>query len=257
MSADRRTLLLAFGALALSGCGTRVSMPDLGIGGYNTRARGEGYMGSGSAPGPAGYADLGFADWTDSEPEYLLYPGDEIEIATPTAPENTRTLRVGPDGRIAMPHIGQHMAADRSLYELQQVLGRAYSQVLVRPVVEVSLRTPGPLRVWVDGEVRTPGVYEMTGDMEALQAIIQAGGALPSGKLQNVALIRRGPGSVRMMRVLDLRQRRGDAIPLRRGDIIFVPRSNLGELAAFFTQVRAALPIGFNYTINGQFQQFP
>jgi len=149
------------------------------------------------------------------------------------------------------------MAADRSAYELQQVVGAAYSRVLVRPVVEVSLKTAGPMRVWVDGEVRTPGVYEMTGDMEALQAVIQAGGVLPSGKLQITALIRRGPGNVRMMKVIDLRQRRGDAVALRRGDILFVPRSNLGELAAFFTQVKAALPIGFTYSINGQYQQFP
>lgn len=253
MSADRRSLLIAFGAVALSGCGSRMAMPDLGIGGYNTRARSGQFADS---PG-GGSPDLQFADWSDAEPEYLLYPGDEIEIATPTAPENTRTVRVGPDGRIAMPLVGQFMAADRSLHELQQTLSGAYSQILVRPVVEVSLRASGPIRVWVDGEVRTPGVYEMTGDMEALQAIIQAGGVLPSGKLQNVALIRRGPGNLRMMRVLDLRQRRGHAIPLRRSDIVFVPRSNLGELAAFFTQVTAALPVGFNYTINGQFQQFP
>lgn len=248
---DRRSLLLALTGVALSGCGGRVAMPDLGIGGYDTRAGGGGQAYGG------GFPDVPFADWTDAEPEYLLYPGDEIEVATPTAPENTRTVRVGPDGRIAMPLVGQVMAADRSVYELQQTLAGAYSHVLVRPVVEVSVKTAGPLRVWVDGEVRTPGVYEMTGDMEALQAVIQAGGVLPSGKLQTTALIRRGPGNVRMMRVIDLRQRRGDAVPLRRGDILFVPRSNLGELAAFFTQVKAALPIGFNYTINGQYQQFP
>lgn len=251
MTADRRSLLLALGAVGLSGalsaCGGRASMPDLGLG-----------MGVDYDRQPApGVPDLEFADWTDAEPEYLLYPGDEIEIATPTAPENTRTVKVGPDGRVAMPMIGQVMAADRSLRELEQTVGGAYSRILVRPVVEVSLKTAGPIRVWVDGEVRTPGVYEMTGDMEALQAVIQAGGVLPSGKLQNVALIRRGPGNLRMMRVLDLRQRRGDAVPLRRGDILFVPRSNLGELAAFFTQVKAALPIGFTYTINGQYQQFP
>lgn len=229
-----------------------MAMPDLGIGGYDTRAGGPGY----GSPADVG-GDLQFADWSDAEPEYLLYPGDEIEVATPTAPENTRTVKVGPDGRIAMPMVGQVMAADRSLRELEQTLGGAYSRILVRPVVEVSLKIAGPMRVWVDGEVRTPGVYEMTGDMEALQAVIQAGGVLPSAKLQNVALIRRGRGNVRMLRVLDLRQRRGDAIPLRRGDILFVPRSNLGELAAFFTQVKAALPIGFTYTINGQYQQFP
>jgi polysaccharide export outer membrane protein len=240
---DRRSLLLAFAGVALSGCGGRMSVPGLPAA-YATPSNGS-------------FPDIPFADWSDAEPEYLFYPGDEIEVATPTAPENTRTLRVGPDGRIALPLIGQVMAADRSAYQLEQVVSGAYSSVLVRPVVEVSLKTAGPMRVWVDGEVRTPGVYEMTGDMEALQAIIQAGGVLPSGKLETTALIRRGPGDTRMIRVIDLRQRRGDAIALRRGDILFVPRSNLGELAAFFTQVKAALPIGFTYSINGQYQQFP
>lgn len=205
---------------------------------------------------PGGFNDIAFADWTDAEPEYLLYPGDEIEVATPTATELTRTLRVGPDGRIALPLIGQAMAADRTLSELEYELSTAYASQLVRPVVEVTLKQAGPMKVWVDGEVRTPGVYDMPGDIDAYQAIIQAGGYLPSARPQQVALIRRGPGSVRMMRVMDLRQRRGEVVALRRGDVLYVPRSTLGELANFFTQVKAALPVGFNYTINGQYQQF-
>lgn len=202
------------------------------------------------------FNDISFADWTEEEPEYLLYPGDEIEVATPTATELTRTIRVGPDGRIALPLIGQAMAADRTISELEYDLSTAYASQLVRPIVEVTLKTAGPMKVWVDGEVRTPGVYDMPGDIDAYQAIIQAGGFLPSARPQQVALIRRGPGSVRMMRVVDLRQRRGEVIALRRGDVLYVPRSTLGELANFFTQVKAALPVGFNYTINGQYQQF-
>jgi polysaccharide export outer membrane protein len=112
------------------------------------------------------------------------------------------------------------------------------------------------MKVWVAGEVRTPGVYDMNGDIDAYQAIIQAGDVLPGANPGQVALIRRGPGGVRMMRVIDVRPRRGQAVALRRGDILFVPRSTLGELANFFTLVRGALPIGFNYSINGQYQQF-
>ncbi len=204
----------------------------------------------------ADFNDIAFADWTEAEPEYLLYPGDEIEVATPTATELTRTLRVGPDGRIALPLIGQAMAADRTLAELEYELSAAYASQLVRPVVEVTLKTAGPMKVWVAGEVRTPGVYDLIGDSDAYQAIVQAGDFLPSARSQQVALIRRGPGGVRMMRVVDLRPRRGEVVALRRGDILFVPRSTLGELANFFTQVRNALPIGFNYSINGQYQQF-
>ena len=60
----------------------------------------------------------------------------------------------------------------------------------------------------------------------------------------------------RMMRAADLRPRRGEVIALRRGDIIFVPRSNLSEVAIFVSLIRNALPIGFSYVIGGQYQQF-
>jgi len=255
MSVDRRLFLFAAAAAlsgsALGGCAgdNAARMPSPGQG-----ARG-GSGGAGRVE-QGGFTDIQFADWTDAEPEYLLYPGDEIEVATPTAPELTRTLKVGPDGRIALPLVGQIMAADRTLAEVGQVASQAYAAELVRPVVEVTLKVSGPLKVWVAGEVRTPGVYDMAGDIDAYQAIVMAGDFLPSGKAQEVALIRRGPGGRRMMRVIDLRPRRGEVVALRRGDILYVPRTNLGELANFFTQVRNALPIGFSYSINGQYQQF-
>lgn len=242
MSFSRRHLMLGLVALPLAACGG-VGLPRM----------------TSPLAGPAttvGFPDIPFADWTDAEPEYVLYPNDEIEVATPTAPELTRTLKVGPDGRISLPLLGQVMAADRTLAELERDVSDGYATQLVRPIVEITLKQAGPIRVWVDGEVRTPGVYEMTGDIDAYQAVIQAGGFLPTARTQEVALIRRGPGGRRMLRVLDLRPRRGMAVAVRRGDVIFVPRSTLGELANFFTQIRNALPIGFNYTINGQYQQF-
>lgn len=196
------------------------------------------------------FPEIPFADWTDAEPEYLVYPGDELDIQTPTAPELNRAVRVGPDGRITMPLVGQIMAADRSLPELEASLSRAYASQLRNPLVEVTLTQAGPLKVWVDGEVRTPGVYDMPGDIEAWQAIIMAGGFLPSARRSQVALIRRGPGNARMMRVVDLSGPRAPAVALRRSDILFTPRTTLAELAAFFSQIRDSLPVSFSYSIN-------
>ena len=239
MSLDRRSLLfLAAGAAVTSGCGSR---PSLG----------------GPLPVTSpGFADIGFADWTEMEPEYRIYPGDQIDVRTPTATELNQSLTVGPDGRIAMPMIGQVMAADLSLFELEATLIDAYTPILRRPEVEVTLRQAGPLKVWVDGEVRTPGVYDMPGDIDAYQAIIMAGGFLPGGRRDRVGLIRRGPGNVRMMRSIDLSRRGLEHVALRRMDVIFVPRTTLAEVAVFFTQIREALPIGFNYTLGGQNQNF-
>jgi protein involved in polysaccharide export with SLBB domain len=260
MSIDRRLMLLGLAGVGamVGGCGgvangltgggdyaSRMPLPQDGGGGDRVRNVGR-----------TGFPNVSFADWSDAEPEYVLYPGDEIEIATPTATELTRTQKVGPDGRISLPLVGQIMAADRTIAELEADASAAYASQLRRPLVEVTLKTAGPIRVWVDGEVRTPGVYDMTGDIDAYQAVIQAGGFLPTAKQGEAALIRRGRGGVRMMRAIDLRPRRGEVVALRRGDIIFVPRSTLGEVANFVTLFRNALPVGFSYAIGGQYQSF-
>ena len=250
MVLDRRLLLFGMGALVTGGVSGCASAGNL--------------MGQGADPGGSRvetldrsqFPDIGFSDWSDDEPEYVLYPGDEIEIATPTATELTRTQRIGPDGRVSLPLVGQLMAADRTIAELEADASSAYASQLRRPMVEVTLKTAGPIRVWVGGEVRTPGMIEMNGDLDAYQAIIQAGDFLPTARQQEVALIRRGRGGTRMLRAADLRPRRGEVIALRRGDILFVPRTTLGEVANFVTQFRNALPVGFTYALGGQYQQF-
>ena len=252
MAIDRRLLLLGLagaGGVLVTGCGggdygARMPRP-MASDGERVRELGR-----------TSFPEIGFADWTEMEPEYVLYPGDEIEIATPTAVELTRTQKIGPDGRISLPLVGQIMAADRTIAEVEADAAAAFASQLRRPVVEITLKAAGPIRVWVGGEVRTPGMIEMTGDLDAYQAVIQAGDFLPTARPQEVALIRRGPGGVRMMRAVDLRPRRGEVVALRRGDIIFVPRSNLGEVANFVTLFRNALPIGFSYAIGGQYQSF-
>jgi protein involved in polysaccharide export with SLBB domain len=253
MSIDRRLMLLGLlgAGGALAGCGglsggedARMPLPaSPGVGRVERVSR-------------TSFPEIGFSDWSDDEPEYVLYPGDEIEIATPTAVELTRTQRIGPDGRVSLPLVGQLMAADRTIAELEADASAAYASQLRRPMVEVTLKTAGPIRVWVGGEVRTPGMIEMSGDLDAYQAVIQAGDFLPGAKQDQVALIRRGRGGVRMLRAVDLRPRRGEVVALRRGDIIYVPRTELAEVANWVTQFRNALPIGFTYAIGGQYQNF-
>lgn len=257
MAVDRRLFLLSLSA-ALAGCGGGSMSDRLGLTGDAYAARGFEQVGPGRVQhvSRTSFPELGFATWNDTEPEYVLFPGDEIEIATPTAPELTRTQRLGPDGRISLPLVGQIMAADRSIAEVEYDASQAYASQLRRPVVEVTLKTAGPIRVWVGGEVRTPGMLEMTGDLDAYQAIIQAGDFLPTAKQGEVALIRRGPGGVRMLRAVDLRPRRGEVVALRRGDIIYVPRSTLGEVANYVSQIRNALPLTFSYALGNQYQSF-
>jgi polysaccharide export outer membrane protein len=206
-------------------------------------------------PGASGFADIPYADWSDTEPAYRFYPGDEIELTVPSAPELSRTVTVQPDGRISPPLISPVMAADRTTAEVEAALTQAYASQLLRPQVFVTAKA-APLKVFVGGEVGNPGIYDMAGDSDALRAIIQAGDFKPSADRSKVIIIRRGPEGRGMIRSADLlsglRHPATDLIPLRRFDIIYVPRSGISNAGLFVQQYfRDLTPVefGFSYAV--------
>jgi polysaccharide export outer membrane protein len=210
-------------------------------------------------PPPSSFPNIGYADWSEQEPEYRLYPGDQVDITVPSAPELSKVgLVVQPDGRVTMPLIDPVMAADRTVPQLQEALTRAYASQLRRPQVAVAVKAAA-MKVSVGGEVGTPGFYDMPGDINSLQAIIQAGGFKPTAKMDQVVIIRRGPGGRAMMRTVDLRKAMkspggADLVPLRRFDVVYVPRTHIAEAGLFVQQwFRDLSPIqGFSYALNGQ-----
>jgi protein involved in polysaccharide export with SLBB domain len=198
------------------------------------------------------FANIPYATWTDDEPQYRLYPGDELDVVVPSAPELNKTVTVQPDGRIMLPLVAPQMAAGRSAGELQQELSQAYSSQLLRPDVTVVVRAQ-PLKIFVGGEVGKAGVYDMPGDMDALRAIVEAGGFLDTGKKSQVVIIRRSRDGRPMMRTVNF-DRPGvhtDLVPLRRFDIIYVPKTGLAEIGVVMTQLRNALPVSFSYAFGG------
>ncbi|MFI4935247.1 MAG: polysaccharide biosynthesis/export family protein [Caulobacterales bacterium] len=201
------------------------------------------------------FPNIPYASWKDDEPQYRFYPGDEMDIAVPSAPELNKTVTVQPDGRISLPLIGPQMAADRTVSELQAALSTAYASQLLRPEVSITVRAQ-PLKVFVGGEVDKPGVYDMPGDIDALRAIIEAGGFRGTAKQSQVVIIRRGPGGRAMLRTVDLKRAfrdpaHADLVPLRRFDVVYVPRTGLAEVANYMSQLRSALPVNFSYASGG------
>ncbi|MGC1305035.1 MAG: polysaccharide biosynthesis/export family protein [Caulobacteraceae bacterium] len=203
-----------------------------------------------------GFNNIGYATWGPDEPAYRMYPGDVLDLTFPSAPELNREVTVQPDGRIALPLVAPVMAADRSTPELQALLSQAYASQLVRPEVDVMVKTASPLRVFIGGEVQKPGIFDMPGDINALQAVVMAGGFTNLAKRHDVVVIRRGEGGRPMMRLVDLREAvfnapGVDAVPLRRFDVIYVPRTNVGNAGIFMEQyIRDLIPIQFSYALS-------
>ena len=236
------TVLIACLALLASGCSSSIEP-----------------FSPGASP-TAAFPNIGYATWSDAEPPYRLYAGDQIEVRVPSAPElSQKTLTVQPDGRISMPLIGQVPVADRTVNDASALLTQAYASQLIHPQVEIAVTTASPIRVFVGGEVDKPGVYDMPGPIDALQAVIQAGGFKTTAKRGSVVIIRRGADGRAMMRTADLlggiyRPQTTDAVPLRRFDVVYVPRSGVAEVGLFMQQyLRDALPITFSYAINGSY----
>lgn len=205
----------------------------------------------------SGFTHIGYATWDDSEPAYQLFPGDEIELQIPSAPELNKTLTVGPDGRVSLPLVGEMMVAARTVPEIRAEAQRRYATQLRRPQVEIASKAQG-IKVFVGGEVGQPAVYDLIGDGDALRAIMQAGGFKPTSDLKKVVIIRRGQNGLAMMRTADLSKafRHGDQpdfVPLARGDIVYVPRTGIANAGLIMQQYfRDMLPISFSYSIGGQ-----
>jgi polysaccharide export outer membrane protein len=239
-----RSLITSMGALGLllaSGCASSGAEP------FSPKPR-----------PTAEFPDIGYASWTDDEPPYRLYAGDEVEISVPSAPELSRTVTVQPDGRVSLPLIAPVMVADRSVPQVEAALSDAYAAQLIRPEVDVAVKTATPLKVFIGGEVDKPGVYDMPGAIDSLQAVIMAGGFKTGAKRSQVVIIRRSPDGRAMMRTADLRKGvfdpgGADAVPLRRFDIVYVPHSSIAEAGLFVQQyLRDLNPVqfGFSYALN-------
>ena len=114
--------------------------------------------------------------------------------------------------------------------------------------LDVVVRAYGSSRIFVGGEVKSPGVLAFTGPVDVLVGVTMAGGLLPTARVDEVVVIRRRRDQKPMLRTVDLRRFSGqvsaeDDFPLRSGDVVFVPKSGIAEFNQFIDQyLNQALP---------------
>ena len=177
-----------------------------------------------------------------SAQEYRLRPGDAISIQFQGAEQyDQEDLMIREDGGISTT-IGEFRIAGLSIPAAQELIRRT-QQVLQDPIVSVRVLTSAPTPVWVTGEVTRPGRIPYARGMTALEALMEAGGNLPTGKTRNTLLVRHtGEGEAAVHRV-DLRDFENPLLLLPR-DILYVPRTNIASLNIFVEQfIRKALPV--------------
>lgn len=195
-----------------------------------------------------------------TDAEYLLAPGDELELTVYSAPELSRTVSVAPDGRVRLPLIAPIFAAGRTPDQLAAHVRAAYESELRSPDLDVLVTNYASQQVFVGGEVNTPGLFDLPGQIDPLQAIILAGGRTDRAHGREAFIMRRQPGGEVRTAVFDINAGLSDPAlatwgPLQRFDVVYVPRSRIANQNLFIQQyIRQALPIEFSlfYDISGQ-----
>jgi protein involved in polysaccharide export with SLBB domain len=191
-------------------------------------------------------------------PEYevVLSPGDVLEIRFFYSPELNTVQAIRPDGRIALQLVGEVRAQGMTPRELGAAITGRYQEYLEDLDVTVIVQAFGNRRVYVGGQVTTPGPVSMPGALTVFEALMLAGGVeLESGKYTKVLVLRQVDGRWNGG-VLDLnRVLRGErAAPyfLHPLDIVYVPETSITRVNRWIDQhINRILPeVGFTYTIN-------
>ena len=207
----------------------------------------------------SGAGDTLAMDW-GAVPEYRIVPGDLLALnfgPQEGSPNDLfRTQRVRPDGRISVFPIGDVIAAGRTPRELEGMLVQLLSAEQRNPRVTVEVNDIAGNQVHVIGRVKVPGSYQTGPFMTVLQAITHAGGFEDDASRNSVVVFHRnGAHTVQVARLrLDNAMKSGDLsadLPLSRFDIVYVPRSSIGNLNVFATQFFGNQQSILNFALSG------
>lgn len=191
-------------------------------------------------------------------PPYRVAKGDELVFRFLYAPELSTNATVRPDGRVALPLIGELTAEGLSISELTAVVEKLASDQVKRPTVVINVQGTTSQRIFVGGEVGKPGVQPMLGPLTVLQAVMVAEGFKDGAQPRDVLVLRHGSRGEQQVLRVDMAALVGGSesvtdVPLQPYDVVIVPRSGIANLDLWIDQyIRRLVPVsfGFSYSIN-------
>ena len=163
---------------------------------------------------------------------YLIGPGDNLEVSVWRSPELSTKVAVRPDGRISTPLVEDIVAAGRTPAELGRDIETRLKKYVSDPIVTVIVSNfvgPYSQQIRIVGEAVTPKAIPFQAHMTALDAMIAVGGLTPYAAGNRAKLVRNVNGHevTTTIRLSDL-LKDGDMnanTDLQPGDIIIIPQS--------------------------------
>jgi polysaccharide export outer membrane protein len=158
---------------------------------------------------------------------YVIGPEDVLYIHVWKEDALSRTIPVRMDGNISLPLIHEIKAAGLTPLQLGAAITERFKGFYENPTVSVIVMETNSFKVYVSGEVRTPGVYKLREETTILQIIPMAGGFTDWAKQRKILVIRKESGKEKRFTVDYKKVMKGDDLSsnvvLRPGDTIIVP----------------------------------
>lgn len=171
----------------------------------------------------------------EAEYSYLVGPQDVLSIIVWEHPELTIPAggqrpaevdghKVGADGRIFYPYVGEVEVAGKDLKAIRDLLTSRLSRYIKNPQLDVRVVAFNSQKVYLSGEVAKPGVVPITDvPLTLASAVTSAGGATERGDLHEVVVTRGGERRSYNLQALYNTGDRSQDVVLDNGDIVYVP----------------------------------
>ncbi|MBT0666192.1 polysaccharide biosynthesis/export family protein [Geobacter pelophilus] len=159
--------------------------------------------------------------------DYLIGPGDQLDIAVWKDEALTRSVVVLPDGKVTFPLAGDILAGGKTVAELKKEISERLARFVPDLVLSVEVRQSNSMLIYIIGRVNAPGRQVLNTNVNVLQALAMAGGLNPFASKDRIKVFRTEHGETRIIpfhysEVVD-GTNLADNIVLKRGDVIVVP----------------------------------
>jgi polysaccharide biosynthesis/export protein len=166
-----------------------------------------------------------------SSDDYLIGPGDTLQVFVWRNPELSVTVPVRPDGKISTPLVEDMQAVGKTPSVLARDIEKVLAEYVRSPQVNIIVTQPESVfsQVKVIGQVSKPAAIPYHAGMTVLDAVLAVGGLGTFAAGDRSRLVRTEDGKQVEIRIkLDALVNSGDMsqnLPLRPGDVLVVPES--------------------------------
>ncbi|MGB5081834.1 MAG: SLBB domain-containing protein, partial [Burkholderiales bacterium] len=172
-----------------------------------------------------------------ASPDYVIGPGDEIQIRAWGQIDVDLTANVEPDGTISVPKVGVITVAGIKANDLPSYVKAVFARTYRNFQLAATLGKLHSIQIFVVGQAKRPGTYTVSSLSTLVTAVFAAGGPSNEGTMRSIQL-KRNNQVVADLDLYDLLlsgDKSRDA-RLQAGDVIYIPP--VGPLVAVTGSVK-------------------